>query len=1144
MKKNRLFAGIVLGVSCLLGLGVVSVASASGLGDLSKAEAAIGNNQLFVAGIDINTQPNKKIGDDEHYVQLSGTTLTFNNYTYEGNGYFWETTSGTNTFYHRAGVAYFGTENLTFNIVGENSITVSTSATPSVSSSYGLLFSPGTVASRDDEALSKNLTFTGTGKITFTAGYGSNPYGFRPFTIGTVNFNGPYCVFKCPTSDTRDDDCWGLGGGPIPSSGNGRAAIRLNSGTLEVDGGNMRATGSFGSSIGISAQDYIQSGGTLIAKSGQAAWRRIAFWASSLYASKYPKFNGGKVIITSEYGSAITASTSTYFTIGSGLESFSAVGAEYAFNGGVRYNDINKMALGWTDTAGTGYGTKIPAKTAISDTYKKVFFGIQDTSTNTEVLYDTDPHSASISTSTEDCTIEYSTDDSSYSSVAPTFTNLGTYTVYYKISHATFPTVKDAVTLTINPNTPTVTLPTAKNPYCTGDPQDLLNPGSSEDGTFYYRLGTSGDWNTSVPQATAIGTYDTYYKFTANPGYSDIEPTLLQTSILQPEVTNPEVEVTGEYHYTGSPLTPTVNATAVTVKSVPYTFTYSATNGGPYGAMPSFTEIGNHTIYYEVNAEGHIPAHGSFVFTILNAELIDVSVTVEAGTFNYDGHPKTPVVETSGRTASGEPATFSYSLSPSGAYGKMPSFTNAGDYVVYWKAEAPDYETETGHFEVHINKVDGSIKSAPVAKKGLKYSGTFQQLIKGGETEDGVIKYKLGESGEYSSSIPTAKEVGDYVIYYKLFGDGNHNDSAEQSLSVSIGAVDKTELNKLIKEAYTYSKSIKDRYPSIAELLDLYIKYAQDVYDDEDATQPQVDKVYKSLKNALLNARVDDVKDKIDNIGEVTYPGSKGKITEARTSYDALPEDEKPYVPNYQTLVDAEETYNRLEDNALRQKIEDNPSGTSIETTDGIGIPRNVDLRVEVRTDVKAEKGTVERTKINAMLGNNEKISDVYDVKLIQTVGGVEKEIQPSDIEKGLIIKVHISVPKGVNVDSLRILHIHSENDMEFIDNFFVEGDEIIFEVDRLSEFAFVVPSGLPGWAIALIVIGSVLLLCCLALVALFLLLPRFIVNKDKNKVVRAISIRKKDGEVLLLSMHCKIERRPEAEVYKTKEEAEQALNK
>ena len=85
---------------------------------------------------------------------------------------------------------------------------------------------------------------------------------------------------------------------------------------------------------------------------------------------------------------------------------------------------------------------------------------------------------------------------------------------------------------------------------------------------------------------------------------------------------------------------------------------------------------------------------------------------------------------------------------------------------------------------------------------------------------------------------------------------------------------------------------------------------------------------------------------------------------------------------------------------------------------------------------------------------------------------------------------------------------------------------------------------GLPGWAIALIVVGGLLLACCGAIVLLFIFWPRYVVDSANKVIIRTILVFKKDEKVYLVSNKCKLIKAEKTNVYKTKEEAEKALNK
>ena len=102
-----------------------------------------------------------------------------------------------------------------------------------------------------------------------------------------------------------------------------------------------------------------------------------------------------------------------------------------------------------------------------------------------------------------------------------------------------------------------------------------------------------------------------------------------------------------------------------------------------------------------------------------------------------------------------------------------------------WKTEEAGKATITLKFE--ITKATPDVK-APVAKE-LTYNGSEQQLVVNATTNGGTVLYKL-PGGEWSKDIPTAKDAGEYTVYYKVEGDDNFNSTEENSVKVTIAKKD------------------------------------------------------------------------------------------------------------------------------------------------------------------------------------------------------------------------------------------------------------------------------------------------------------------------------------------------------------------
>ena len=97
-------------------------------------------------------------------------------------------------------------------------------------------------------------------------------------------------------------------------------------------------------------------------------------------------------------------------------------------------------------------------------------------------------------------------------------------------------------------------------------------------------------------------------------------------------------------------------------------------------------------------------------------------------------------------------------------------------------------------------------------------------------------------------------------------------------------------------------------------------------------------KLAQLKKEAADKAAVDDVIAKIDAIGKVRLDkDSKAKITAARAAYDALDDELKAQVTNYNTLLAAEKRYQQLRDkqNANDGSTSDSADGKTDSKTDG-----------------------------------------------------------------------------------------------------------------------------------------------------------------------------------------------------------------
>ncbi len=170
------------------------------------------------------------------------------------------------------------------------------------------------------------------------------------------------------------------------------------------------------------------------------------------------------------------------------------------------------------------------------------------------------------------------------------------------------------------------------------------------------------------------------------------------------------------------------------------------------------------------------------------------------------------------------------------------------------------------------------------------------------------------------------------------------------------------------------------------------------------------------------------------------------------------------------------------------QDAGENPQVT-VSLDDGFTSDITVTVEVTVEADLEATLLSVDYYNLEngtVQLQSHEKVGVVFDVKLLQTINGEQKEIQPSDIQEGAVIKVQMLIPDSIDTAKVtRILHVHSANDIEEIE---FDASKIVdgyyeVEIDRLSEFAFIYKTEEPciihrfllGLLLALLIFTAVL---------------------------------------------------------------------
>lgn len=390
---------------------------------------------------------------------------------------------------------------------------------------------------------------------------------------------------------------------------------------------------------------------------------------------------------------------------------------------------------------------------------------------------------------------------------------------YVKMSKDIVVTVQKA-----NISASRITPPTAQeNLTYTGQEQALITAGSvTSGGTMQYSLTENGTYSQDIPTGTDAGTYTVWYRVIGDANHNDTVPASVVVSIGKKPLTITGVTaVSKPYDGTTNADISSVTFDNVTLnRDKDYTVTASfddASVGNGKNVTATVTLM-------EQTAKNYALEQSSFTTTgnIIKAAVPDF--TKETALTIVNGYEKTYTVTLPALPVPEAPkayGTVTYgapTVNLSGTYyadgakvedGKLilpiqkNSTTNEGTLgTVTVTVSSDNYEDITLTVNVDAtNKLVPTV-TAPTAN-ALTYNGAGQALVTAGKTTGGTMLYRLGDS-QWSEQIPTAKNAGKYTVWYKVQGNTEYADVAEQSLTVTVAKKAVT-VTALDKSAYTGS---------------------------------------------------------------------------------------------------------------------------------------------------------------------------------------------------------------------------------------------------------------------------------------------------------------------------------------------------
>ena len=386
-----------------------------------------------------------------------------------------------------------------------------------------------------------------------------------------------------------------------------------------------------------------------------------------------------------------------------------------------------------------------------------------------------------------------------------------------------YATATGTVTIKVNKATPTFTAPTEQeNLTYTGQEQALITAGMTDHGTMQYSLTENGTYSQDIPTGTDAGAYTVWYQVIGDENHNDTAPASVAVRIGQKPLTITGVTAASKlYDGTKNAGITSVTFDNVTLKrdtdyNVTASFDYASVDSGK-NVTATVTLMGQAAKNYALE-QSNFPTTGSITkaaapdftketaLTIVNGYEKTYTVTLPAlPTLETPKEYGAPTYELGGITLDGSYYTGGAKVEN----GKLilpiqkndvKTTGSVGTVTVVIKST--NYEDIT--LTVNVNATNKLVPTvtAPTAN-ALTYNGAEQALVTAGKTTGGTMLYRLDNS-EWSEQLPTAKNAGEYTVWYKVQGNAEYADVAEQNVTVTVAKKSVT-VTALDQSAYTGS---------------------------------------------------------------------------------------------------------------------------------------------------------------------------------------------------------------------------------------------------------------------------------------------------------------------------------------------------
>lgn len=194
-----------------------------------------------------------------------------------------------------------------------------------------------------------------------------------------------------------------------------------------------------------------------------------------------------------------------------------------------------------------------------------------------------------------------------------------------------------------------------------------------------------------------------------------------------------------------------------------------------------------------------VPKNGTYTIIAKDLALNEMQITV---TVNFE-EVEQPTITS--KTYTGKVMTADVKDTDDYEVTKNDGGTDAGKYdvkltlkdAVNYKWKDSTETTITIPFEITKAKPTVEVKANSLTANGQK-----QELVTG-KTSGGTLKYYV--DGEWTTTVPKAKDAGTYIVKYRVDGDKNYEDVKESSITVKIKSKYIPSTNNSTQTSTTYT---------------------------------------------------------------------------------------------------------------------------------------------------------------------------------------------------------------------------------------------------------------------------------------------------------------------------------------------------